>query len=158
MISDHGAAGPGQLTSVSTFHWGQQRRNSGYQMSPGYAYVTPTSTADPTITTIMITKLSVLMSLNVCLSCNFPLTPSLRCPLHSVQVMTVQLYSAQYTHWGRLWVSKNSLRSIIPLSLISLGSQVSSSPSIIWLGNVTRTQNISTPKCFIIVMLSSWGL
>ena len=77
MISDHGAAGPGQLTSGSTFHWGQQRRNSGYQMSPGYAYVTPTSTADPTITTIMITKQSVLMSLNVCLSCKFPLAPSL---------------------------------------------------------------------------------
>ena len=92
------------------------------------------------------------MRLNVCLSCRFPLTPHSLMTITALRWWQYSLYSAQYTHWGS--ESKNSHRSI-PLSLSHLTRQ--SSPSIIWLGNATRTQNTSTPKCFIIVMLSSWG-
>ena len=132
---------------------GQQRRNcSGYHMSPYVTLMQQTKHCLHNHNTIHHSSVFVLMRLNVCLSCRFPLTPHSLMTITALRWWQYSLYSAQYTHWGS--ESKNSHRSI-PLSLSHLTRQ--SSPSIIWLGNATRTQNTSTPKCFIIVMLSSWG-
>ena len=110
MKSDHGAAGPLQLTSVSTFHWarGQQRRNSAIRCHT--VTLMQRTNTDP-IATTFISKLSVHMSLIVCLSCKFPQKP-LVMTITRYRWWQYRLYS---THIEAGSVSKNSLRSI-PLS------------------------------------------